>query len=237
MPGGEKLFHVYCGRFLLAVGLSPNRGIASASPFFFRRFYRRMVRIPSRASDHSAARLPGGLMKLAPHRFHWGRGFRSYLMYRLSLEGGSLLPLGRFLRCCPESTVILRSSGLPEQGGFLSGVGPFARVVPSPNGEGVLEHATFFQCTGRAFPFPRGGSMKFELVLLPNVPFPRLFGDSPFLKFTCRRVSGRWHPGISAWALRIFRPPADDSTVSGRQPLFSVYRWAGVPLLTKFKPR
>ena len=69
--------------------------------------------------------------------------------------------------------------------------------------------------------------MKFGLALLPNVPFPRLFGEPLLSSLLAARVSWRWRPTISGWALRIFRPTPEEPAIYGRHPHSSVYRWAG----------
>jgi hypothetical protein len=82
---------------------------------------------------------------------------------------------------------------------------------------------------------PARVSDEVRLALLPNVPFPRLFGGSLFSSLLAVRILGggissfQGRPfGSSVLALRV-------STLSGRLPLFSVYRLAGVPFLMRFK--
>ena len=128
-------------------------------------------------------------------RFHQGRGLRCYLKYRLTREEGSLLPLGRFSwgwQGLPSSFVFLVYQDREDSYRGLT----LCLLFSASGEERHCRRATVFQCTGRAFPFPRGRPMKFGLTLLPNVPFPRLFGEPLFSSLLAARILGGGVAGI-----------------------------------------
>ena len=102
------------------------------------------------------------------------------------------------------STVVLRFSGLPGWGGFPSVIG-LRRFVPSFDEVGFVGTQRFSSALGGRFR-SRGGSRRSSACPASECSFSKAFRRTPSSKFTCRQGSRRWRPGISARALRDFRP-------------------------------
>ncbi len=152
----REAFSVYCGRLRLGRGSFSQFAESLPHPDYV------VPVVPEGGGDS----VPGRSIFMGARR--WG-GVNSLLENQVPLLPWSQMasevsagPLGRIAPSAwtvwlglAGSTVVLRFSGLPGWRGFPSAIG-LCRFVPGFDEAGFCRHATFFQCTGRAFPFPRG---------------------------------------------------------------------------------